>query len=128
MTNSLFDDPQFNQAVFASVVVVLILLRRKQQSNNSALFRQRLTWDAFIQENEGRPELTRLLRMELDSFFLLLSYIRNFLEVDESKAASHGGKIIPELCLYCTLRYLAVQVIWTLLFSLAYPSHHSTGL
>ena len=107
MTNSIFDDPQFNQAVFASVVVVLILLRRKQQSNNSALFRQRLTWDAFIQENEGRPELTRLLRMELDSFFLLLSYIRNFLDVDESKAASRGGKIIPELCLYCTLRYLA---------------------
>ena len=61
MTNSIFDDPQFNQPVFASVVVVLILLRQKQQSNNSALFRQRLTWDAFIQENEGRPELTRLL-------------------------------------------------------------------
>ena len=45
--------------------------------------------------------------MELDSFLLLLSYIRNFLEVDESKAASCGGKIIPELCLYCTLCYLA---------------------
>ena len=45
--------------------------------------------------------------MELDSFFLLLSYIRNFLDVDENKAASRGGKIIPELCLYCTLRYLA---------------------
>ena len=42
MTNSLFDDPQFNQAVFASVIVVLILLRWKQQSNNSALFCQRL--------------------------------------------------------------------------------------
>ena len=107
MTKSLFDDPQFNQAVFATVVVVLILLHWKQQSNNSTLFRQRLTWDAFIQENEGRPELTYLLRMELDSFLLLLSYIRNFLEVDESKAASRGGKIIPELCLYCTLRYLA---------------------
>ena len=107
MTKSLFDDPQFNQAVFTSVVVVLILLCRKQQSNNSALFHQRLTWDAFIQENEGRPELTHLLRMELDSFLLLLSYIWNFLEVDESKAASRGGKIIPELCLYCTLCYLA---------------------
>ena len=45
--------------------------------------------------------------MELDSFLLLLSYIQSFLEVDESKAASCGGKIIPELCLYCTLRYLA---------------------
>ena len=72
MTNSLFDDPQFNQAIFASVVVVLILLHRKQQSNNSALFRQRLTWDAFIQKNEGRPEITCLLQMELDSFLLLL--------------------------------------------------------
>ena len=61
MTNSLFDNPQFNQAVFASVIVVLILLHRKQQSNNSALFHQQLTWDAFIQENEGRPELTCLL-------------------------------------------------------------------
>ena len=45
--------------------------------------------------------------MDIESFYLLLSFLHDTLQVDKAKAASHGGMIIPELCLYCTLHYLA---------------------
>ena len=45
--------------------------------------------------------------MDIESFYLLLSFIHDAIQVDKAKTASHGGMIIPELCLYCTLRYLA---------------------
>ena len=45
--------------------------------------------------------------MDTESFYLLLSFVHDTLQVDEAKAASHGSMIIPELCLYCTLHYLA---------------------
>ena len=45
--------------------------------------------------------------MDIESFYLLLSFVHYALQVGRTKAASHGGIIIPELCLYCTLRYLA---------------------
>ena len=44
--------------------------------------------------------------MDIESFYLLLSFVCDALQVNEAKAASHGGMIVPELCLYCTLRYL----------------------
>ena len=43
----------------------------------------------------------------IESFYLLLSFVHDALQVDKAKVASHGGMIIPELCLYCTLCYLA---------------------
>ena len=45
--------------------------------------------------------------MDIESFYLLLSFICDAIQVDEAKAASNGGMIIPELCLCCTLCYLA---------------------
>ena len=45
--------------------------------------------------------------MDIESFYLLLSFIHDAIQVDEAKAASHGGMIIPELCLCCMLHYLA---------------------
>ena len=44
--------------------------------------------------------------MDIESFYLLLSFVCYTLQVDTTKAASCGGMIIPELCLYCTLCYL----------------------
>ena len=38
---------------------------------------------------------------------LLLSFLRNHIEVISSMASIRGGEILPELCLYCCLRYLA---------------------
>ena len=45
--------------------------------------------------------------MDIESFYLLLSFVCYALQVDTTKVASHGRMIIPELCLYCTLCYLA---------------------
>ena len=45
--------------------------------------------------------------MLMSSFDKLLSYIRESLEVDSDMAQLQGGEIIPEILLYCTLRYLA---------------------
>ena len=45
--------------------------------------------------------------MDIESFYLLLSFVCGTVQVDEAKVASHDGMIIPELCLYCTLCYLA---------------------
>ena len=45
--------------------------------------------------------------MDIKSCYLLLSFICDAIQVNEAKAASCGGMIIPELCLYCTLHYLA---------------------
>ena len=43
----------------------------------------------------------------MSSFDKLLSYIRESLEVDSNMAWLQGGEIIPEILLYCMLRYLA---------------------
>ena len=45
--------------------------------------------------------------MDIEFFYLLLSFVHYALQVDTTKMASHGRMIIPELCLYCTLCYLA---------------------
>lgn len=45
--------------------------------------------------------------MPKESFDKLLGYIYVDLVVNELMAKNRGGPIIPELCLYCTLRYLA---------------------
>ena len=52
-------------------------------------------------------ELKQHLHMSLTSFEKLLSFIRKSLEVDSAMAQLRGGVIIPEIALYCTLRYLA---------------------
>ena len=44
--------------------------------------------------------------MDIESFYLLLSFVCDALQVDEAKVASCGRMIIPELCLCCTLCYL----------------------
>ena len=45
--------------------------------------------------------------MSKESFDKLLGYIRHDLMVNETMANQKGGAIIPEMCLFCTLRWLA---------------------
>ena len=45
--------------------------------------------------------------MDIESFYLQLSFVHYTLQVDATKVASRCGMIIPELCLYCKLCYLA---------------------
>jgi hypothetical protein len=69
---------------------------------------QRLNWDNYVEKRNRRPEeFRRHLRMSLQSFNKLLGYIRHDLEVNELMASLRGGTIIPEICLFCTLRWLA---------------------
>ena len=68
---------------------------------------QRCIWEKFVEDYHNRPLLRRHLRMTYESFCRLLERIRHLLQVDDDMAALWGGKIIPELYLYATLRYLA---------------------
>jgi DDE superfamily endonuclease len=79
--------------------------RKKRRS--PAMFDQRLQWEAFWTKHAGRPDLRRHLRMSADSFVRLLSFIRDKLKVDKQMGSLRGGAILPELCLYACLRYLA---------------------
>jgi len=72
-----------------------------------SMFDQRLQWEAFWTKHAGRPDLRRHLRMSDSSFLRLLSLFRDKLEVDRQMGSRRGGAILPELCLYACLRYLA---------------------
>ena len=76
-------------------------------SRRCSTFDQWLCWSTFVSNHRGRMELKRHLRMSLTSFEKLLSLIRKSLKVDSAMAQLRGGLIIPEIALYCTLRYLA---------------------
>lgn len=76
-------------------------------TRSASFFEQRLCWVAYCQRHVARGTFKRRLRMEKESFDILLSHVHNFLLVNEEKAKIRGGPIIPELCLYCTLRWLA---------------------
>jgi hypothetical protein len=81
--------------------------QKGKKKRGPSLFEQRLQWDSFVSKHAGRPDLHRHLRMTLQDFNLVLSVIKKRLEVNVRMAKKRGGPILPELCLYATLRYLA---------------------
>jgi len=93
-------------ALFAYMVQLAAVLGFKEE-RDSSLFEQRMIWSRIVERHSTRFPFKRHLRMELQSFNKLLSFIRQDLEVDMLQAARRGGAILPELCLYCTLRWLA---------------------
>jgi hypothetical protein len=74
---------------------------------NPSIVEQRLVWDNFVGKYGTRPDFERSIRMKLISFEILLSFIRQELLVDDAQASKRGSPIIPELCLFCTIRYLS---------------------
>jgi hypothetical protein len=70
-------------------------------------FQQRVTWDNFVRDHKDRPLFRRHLRMTYESFGILLERIREHVDVDTQMGFLRGGKIIPEVHLYATIRYLA---------------------
>jgi hypothetical protein len=56
---------------------------------------------------KDNPELKNEMRLSIRSFYKLLGLIEEDLKVDEKKACGRGGPVLPDLCLYMTLRYLA---------------------
>ena len=81
--------------------------KKKIGVRSPSMFDQRLQWEAFWTKHAGRPDLRRHLRMSDSSFLRLLSLFRDKLEVDRQMGSQRGGAILPELCLYACLRYLA---------------------
>lgn len=77
------------------------------EGRNPSHFEQRLAWSEYAATHTARGTFDIRLRMPLDSFNKLLGYIREYLLVNETKGNIRGGTILPELCLYCTLRWLA---------------------
>jgi hypothetical protein len=88
-------------------IAFVMMVMHDDDNRNPCIVEQRLLWDTFTGRFGARREFTRSIRMKLESFNLLLSYIRNDLTVDEIQASRKGTPIIPELCLFCTIRYLA---------------------
>jgi DDE superfamily endonuclease len=72
-----------------------------------SVIEQRLLWDDYCARHQQRGTLMRRLRMRKDSFDKLVVLLEEDLAVNDKAANKRGGAIIPELCLYCTLRYLA---------------------
>ncbi|KAI2492717.1 hypothetical protein MHU86_21824 [Fragilaria crotonensis] len=70
-------------------------------------FDTRLNWNVFMEKFHNRAEFKRHIWMSAGSFNKLTNLIRHALKVDEDMANLRGGPIIPEICLYCCLRYLA---------------------
>ena len=93
-----------NQCALAAYVLLEVDVKPK---NNTPVLQQRLCWHRFVFEKSRLRNFHRHLRMSLDSFNKLLSFLLPRLINDEQKSNGHGGAIIPELRLYCTLRYLA---------------------
>lgn len=99
-----------------TIPAVLLFLQRRARRQRQryhrkqrppSLFEQRLVWGTFCSRHSGRADFTRHIRMSHDSFNKLLSVLQQDLTVDREMAKLRGGAILPEVCLYVCLRYLA---------------------
>jgi len=79
---------------------------RPKQSREASHFQQRLNWNCCSQQHARRGTFHIRLRMSKVSFDNLLEVLRADLATNEEQASNRGGSIIPEVCLYCTLRWL----------------------
>jgi DDE superfamily endonuclease len=105
------DDEDFSEMVAVSMhlmlLTVTVLLLQPEERMVHPLYEQRLAWNDYCDRHHERGTLHRRLRMSRASFNKLVSLIEQDLQVNELTAGSRGGAIIPEVCLYCALRYLA---------------------
>ena len=88
--------------------IILMTQFVPKQERDPSVFEQRLIWADYIQRHRKKNHtFTRRLRMNLESFDKLLEIIKDDLVVNQQMASIRGGAIIPELCLFCTVRWLA---------------------
>jgi hypothetical protein len=76
-------------------------------ARNKSLIEQRMLWKEYCGRHYQRGALMRHLRMRKHSFDKLVVLLAKDLVVDAVAANKRGGAIVLEICLYCTLRYLA---------------------
>ena len=95
------------ETIFQVVLFVVGIMSVMQEPRNPSLYEQRIAFDSYSERHEQRNTFKRRLRMSKSSFDKLLSFIKEDLMVNETKANMRGGSILPEVCLFCTLRWLA---------------------
>jgi hypothetical protein len=87
---------------------IMLTIHLLPQQRDPLVYDQRLMWANYVERHTRRNgTFTRRLRMELGSFDKLLEIIREDLEVNQNMANLRGGPIIPDLCLFCTIRPVA---------------------
>jgi DDE superfamily endonuclease len=105
------DDELVEQLAVLQLILLcvgaLYLLPERVVGRNTSLIEQRLAWNEYCSRHHQRGTLLRRLRMRKDSFDKLVLLLQEDLVVNEAAANKRGGAILPEICLYCTLRYLA---------------------
>ena len=106
MIDALFEEDDDSNLLLSFVTSYGILLELPEE-RNASLFEQRLAWNDYAVTHTARGTFDIRLRMSLQSFNKLLGYIQHELLVKETRAKVCGGSILPELCLYCTIRWLA---------------------
>jgi hypothetical protein len=100
------------QTILLAAVLCNAQHERKQRRlfysrRSPSLFLQRLQWNNFCELHGHRAEFKRHLRMTHLSFTKLLASLRLQLEVNQHRANQRGGAILPEICLYVCIRFLA---------------------
>lgn len=89
------------------IAVIGTLVHELPRTRNPTLRVQKLRWDDYVEQFASNPAFVqRHLRMSLPSFYKLLGYIQAGLETDDIQSTK-GGAILPEISLFCTLRWLA---------------------
>ena len=78
-----------------------------KKSRRKSIFDQCLAWHVFASHHSICPEFHQHLCMSFLAFQKLVGLLNDSLLVDQEMASLHGGAIIPELCVYITLQYLA---------------------
>lgn len=94
----------FRAMMLCGFIYILTFIKNERAP---PLFAQRLNWEEFVHIHGHRRDFKRHMRMSLHSFNKLLAYLRKDLECDEEMAGRRGGAILPELQLYCCIRWLA---------------------
>ena len=78
------------------------------ETRQKTRFPQRIDWDRFIEDYKDRPFFHCHMWMFYNSFCVLLGLVYDKINLtDDLMGSLRGGKIIPEIYLYSTIRYLA---------------------
>ena len=86
----------------------VVLCRRVQVAHREpAEFVQKLVWEKFLAMHAHERYLWHYLQMGLHFFNILLNKLGDSIRVDNEKASGQGGAIIPEICLFCMLHWMA---------------------
>ena len=91
-------------AIIAELDSIFDVLKK---SRRKSICDQCLAWHVFATCHSICLEFHHHLCMSFQSFQKLVGLLNDSLLVDQEMASLRGGAIIPELCVYITLQYLA---------------------